>query len=357
MANIIVLTLDDPVDASLSSINSNFEALNTELGNHQHSASDITASGASSGNLMRWSGSAWGPSAGLTVDASGWVGIGTTAAHPLHVNATSDWKGLKLDRGGSTRAMITQDGAVGVIQLFDSSENLRLQLHAGWYSRIPNRLGINLSGDPFYELEVGGSAWFTSPSSRVAATEIGNLTLASVSATKRLTLGVDTSTGSVMHGWIQAVENGVAYRPLALQPSGGGVAIGFTPTVPATNTVEIRQRPGEYAAIQTVNASGNRAIIIGHYPVHGDVFNDITGAGGDLRIYAEGHLLHMRSGMRLARYTSAPPLSGLSSNGDCALYMKDSKLVVAYNDGGTMRYKYLDLAGTGVTWQHSTTAP
>jgi hypothetical protein len=286
------------------------------------------------------------------------IGIGTTTpAHPLHANVSEDGQGIRLDRGGSARALIAQDSSGGVIQLFDASQNLRLQLYAGWYSKIPNRLGVNLSGDPSFELDVGGLGWFTSPSSRASVSEIGNLTLASVSAAKRLALGVDTSSSSVMHGWLQCVESGVSYRPLALQPRGGGVSIGYTPTVAASNTLEIHQSPGEYAAIMTVNASGTRAIVIGHYPVYGDAFNDITGSGGDLRLYAENNLLHMRSGMRLARYTSTPPLSGITSNGDCIMYMKDSKLVIGYNDYGTMRYKYLDLSGTGTTWVHTTTAP
>ena len=162
---------------------------------------------------------------------STFTGFGTSSPnHPVHINVSADWQGFRLDRGGSARALIAQDGAGGVIQLFDNGQNMRLQLHAGWYSRIPNRLGINISSDPAYELDVFGLGWFTSWSSRASATEIGNLTLASVSATKRLALGVDTSTGSVMHGWIQAVENGVSQRPLALQPRGGNVAIGFAPT-------------------------------------------------------------------------------------------------------------------------------
>jgi len=289
---------------------------------------------------------------------STYTGFGTSSpAHRVHINVTTDWQGFRLDRGGSARALIAQDNAGGVIQLFDSSQTMRLQLHAGWYSRIPNRLGINISSDPAYELDVFGLGWFTSWSSRASATEIGNLTLASVSATKRLALGVDTASGSVMHAWIQAVENGVSQRPLALQPRGGGIAIGYTPTASLGSAVEIKQGPGQYAAISTTNAAGDRSIKIGHWPVWGDTFNEIAAYGGDLRIFADNNLLHMRSGMRLARYTSTPPLSGLASNGDCVLYMKDSKLVVAYNDAGTIRYKYLDLAGIGTAWVHTTSAP
>lgn len=38
-------------------------------------------------------------------------------------------------------------------------------------------------------------------------------------------------------------------------------------------------------------------------------------------------------------------------------YVIGSKKVFAYDDGGTVRYKYLDMAGTGVTWVHTTTPP
>lgn len=39
------------------------------------------------------------------------------------------------------------------------------------------------------------------------------------------------------------------------------------------------------------------------------------------------------------------------------VYFKADKIVFRYLDGATIRYKYLDLTGVGVTWQHSTSAP
>ena len=44
-------------------------------------------------------------------------------------------------------------------------------------------------------------------------------------------------------------------------------------------------------------------------------------------------------------------------NGDIWAYCNGSKFILRYNDSGTVRYKYLDMAGTGVTWVHTTTAP
>lgn len=51
--------------------------------------------------------------------------------------------------------------------------------------------------------------------------------------------------------------------------------------------------------------------------------------------------------------TPGTPGSGI----EMRVYMKADNFVIQYNDGGTVRYKYLGLTGTGVTWTHSTTAP
>lgn len=51
--------------------------------------------------------------------------------------------------------------------------------------------------------------------------------------------------------------------------------------------------------------------------------------------------------------TPSNPTSGTEAR----IYMKGDKLIIQFNDGGTVRYKYLDLTGTGVTWTHTTSAP
>ena len=53
--------------------------------------------------------------------------------------------------------------------------------------------------------------------------------------------------------------------------------------------------------------------------------------------------------------TSTP--SAPSQDEEAVVYVKDNKIIVVWNDGGTTRYKYLDLTGTGVTWTHTTSAP
>lgn len=46
-----------------------------------------------------------------------------------------------------------------------------------------------------------------------------------------------------------------------------------------------------------------------------------------------------------------------ASSAECRVYHKGSLIVFQYNDAGTVRYKSLDLSGTGVTWVHATVAP
>jgi hypothetical protein len=46
-----------------------------------------------------------------------------------------------------------------------------------------------------------------------------------------------------------------------------------------------------------------------------------------------------------------------ADNSSATLYIKGSKLILLYSDGGTPRYKYLDLSGTGASWAYSATEP
>lgn len=68
-----------------------------------------------------------------------------------------------------------------------------------------------------------------------------------------------------------------------------------------------------------------------------------------------------RFGIRSDGGILLPELSGTpgipSAGIAMQIYMKADKFVIQFNDGGTVRYKYLDLTGTGVTWVHTTSAP
>ncbi len=51
--------------------------------------------------------------------------------------------------------------------------------------------------------------------------------------------------------------------------------------------------------------------------------------------------------------TPSDPTSGVQAK----VYLKGDKLIIQFQEGSTVRYKYLDLTGTGVTWTHTTVAP
>ena len=54
---------------------------------------------------------------------------------------------------------------------------------------------------------------------------------------------------------------------------------------------------------------------------------------------------------------SVKPTATRTDSSDAAFYVKGGKVIFEYLDGATVRYKYLDLTGTGVTWIHTTVAP
>jgi len=54
---------------------------------------------------------------------------------------------------------------------------------------------------------------------------------------------------------------------------------------------------------------------------------------------------------------SSTPTYGPSTSSNAQIYVKGGLLVVRYQDGATLRYKYLTLTGTGTTWTHTTSAP
>lgn len=46
-----------------------------------------------------------------------------------------------------------------------------------------------------------------------------------------------------------------------------------------------------------------------------------------------------------------------TAGGVFRIYMKADKLVIQYNDGGTVKYRYMDLTSTDATWVYTVTAP
>ena len=65
--------------------------------------------------------------------------------------------------------------------------------------------------------------------------------------------------------------------------------------------------------------------------------------------------LHLNGAMTFSEISTTP--ANPDADGETRVYVKADKLIVQYNEASTIRYKYLDLTGTGVTWTHTTTPP
>ena len=96
----------------------------------------------------------------------------------------------------------------------------------------------------------------------------------------------------------------------------------------------------------------------------GQTLKGDTNGGGNLTLDGDGVggggvLVINNLGVQgFATFAEQSATPGDPSNGvEVRAYMKGDKFILQFNDAGTVRYKYLDLTGTGVTWTHTTVAP
>lgn len=90
----------------------------------------------------------------------------------------------------------------------------------------------------------------------------------------------------------------------------------------------------------------------------------VLGASGsyDFKLVApfdtsDSMYISMSGGDGSAAFATPPDPGNNSLLSTAHIYIRNQKLVIQYNDGGTIRYKYLDLTGSGTTWTHTTSAP
>jgi len=84
----------------------------------------------------------------------------------------------------------------------------------------------------------------------------------------------------------------------------------------------------------------------------------INPAANDIASYnsaAGGH--NFNEWITATEQGSDPSTTILTSLNKMAMYMKNDKLVFAYNNGGTITYITIPMDGTSILWSHSTTAP
>lgn len=167
----------------------------------------------------------------------------------------------------------------------------------------------------------------------------------------------------------------LAFYAVAINPSIGGSATAYTVTGfsinPSINASVTTARLVQIAS----QGSGTPGTTIG---LDIGVTNSLTGTTkwgfqvGDYQSYHQGRLTlgstsaptyaldikgtaQDRGVIALTESVATP--TNPSASSQALIYMKADKLVIGYLDGATMRYKYLDLTSTGVTWTHTTVAP
>lgn len=96
-------------------------------------------------------------------------------------------------------------------------------------------------------------------------------------------------------------------------------------------TQYIRWRTGNFGTIDSVISRASASVFS---------FTDGSTGGAALQLFPKSA-------------TPASPASSAEAN----FYVKGNKFVIQYNDAGTVRYKYLDLTSTTVTWTATTSAP
>jgi len=132
----------------------------------------------------------------------------------------------------------------------------------------------------------------------------------------------------------------------------------FNPSVPGVYVSYL----GLYQDSLTIKSSHN--IIHGYTETDGlwEMFGDVSHYGlleaassfsSTMDTYIGNVTIEGSTIIKDAAATPASPIDGTTVN----MYLKGGKIIYQYNDAGTIRYKYLDLTGTGTTWVHTTVAP
>jgi hypothetical protein len=123
----------------------------------------------------------------------------------------------------------------------------------------------------------------------------------------------------------------------------------------AISGTDVNGISAEAGAINRVNVfvGNERKVAFTETSVEVDYDTDVLVSGG---ISVGSLFLDPEVGVIWVNEIASTP-GNPTSGADVKIYMKSDKLIFQYNDGGTVRYKYISLSGTGVTWTHTTSAP
>lgn len=193
----------------------------------------------------------------------------------------------------------------------------------------------------------------------------------SVTATQLGLGNVDNTSDATKNAATATLTNKTITSPSIYDPTITGSG-----ATPGTLTINGASSGDEGAEIKLKNADGGTLVSIDRYldtlrffrndadAGNSDVPFVNYGAGGKFLIGVNQgspvSAVHIGATGGLGAVTideeSGTPANPSQSN-QVKIYCRGNKIIFQWNDAGTVRYKYLDLTGTGVTWVHSTTAP
>jgi len=144
--------------------------------------------------------------------------------------------------------------------------------------------------------------------------------------------------------------------------SGYGVFCETTATTGSTFGVSARTHSTGGTAVRGYASAGTGATI----GIHGEVDSPDGLAGRfDGNVYITDKLglcssspdtkLDVNGVVTIQEVSSTP--SNPDADGETRVYIKDNKYIVQFNDGGTIKYRYMDLTSTDANWTYTTTAP
>ena len=268
-------------------------------------ATDATIEGAITAN----SGSIAGV---LTMGASGGIYQGTgTFASP------------------TTGMKIWNDSSVGRIAGYNAGT-------AQWYAGTDGKL---YAGSGNVSLSATGISVVASTSSFDASkaytftqsdTQIGGMFLVRASETTALYIQSNSVIEGAYGAHVESNRNGGVYL------SGIGHGTGKAGLV----SITAQMNPGrDYPARLSL-----------YTPYSGEIYAMLTAD----KIYMDGETV-MSGGTIIPEFTDTPPAP---ANGtEVRMYMRNNNLIFQFNDGGTVRYKYMPLNGTGYQFYDTTTPP
>lgn len=109
-------------------------------------------------------------------------------------------------------------------------------------------------------------------------------------------------------------------------------------------------------AIQTTGTDEDIEISTGRFD--NAIFIDDSASSIDIGTTNPDTALHIGGSdavITIAETSNTP--SNPDQGTEARIYVKGDKLIVQFNDGGTLRYKYLNLSGIDTLWHYSATAP